>query len=50
MQHSEFRNDTENNTRFVRVLDPKAAEISFVRTTCEGKEALHVSCSQLGEF
>lgn len=45
---SGIRNDTENNTRYVRVLDPKAAEISFVRTTCEKKQALYVSCSNLG--
>lgn len=46
---SEVRNDTEPNTRgYVRVLDPKAAEISFVRTTCEKKQALYVSCSNLG--
>ncbi|XP_055298074.1 uncharacterized protein LOC129566301 [Sitodiplosis mosellana] len=44
---SEVRNDTEPNTRYVRVLDPKAAEISFVRTTCEKKQALYVSCSNL---
>lgn len=43
-----MRNDTELNTRYVRVLDPKAAEISFVRTTCERKQALYVSCANLG--
>lgn len=48
MAFSEVRNDTEANTRYVRVLDPKAAEISFVRTTCEKKQALYVSCVNLG--
>lgn len=50
MAFSEVRNDTEHNTRYVRVLDPKAAEISFVRTTCEKKQALYVSCANLGMF
>lgn len=48
--YSEVRNDTETNTRYVKVLDPRAAEISFVRTTCEKKQALYVSCGNLGKF
>lgn len=48
MTSCEIRNDTESNTRYVRVLDPKAAEISFVRTQCDKKQALHVSCANLG--
>lgn len=48
MISSEVRNDTESNTRYVRVLDPRAAEISFVRTTCEKKQALYVTCANLG--
>lgn len=47
---SEVRNDTEPNTRYVRVLDPKAAEISFVRTSCEKRQALFVSCANLGVY
>lgn len=47
---SEIRNDIEPNTRYVRVLDPKSAEISFVRTSCEKKQALWVSCSNLGMY
>lgn len=47
---SEIRNDTEPNTRYVRVLDPKSAEISFVRTSCAKKQALWVSCSNLGIY
>lgn len=50
MAYSEVRNDTEMNTRYVRVLDPKAAEISFVRTSCEKKQALYVSCANLGSY
>lgn len=50
MQFSEIRNDTEPNTKYVRVLDPKASEISFVRTNCEKKQALYVSCANLGKF
>ncbi|XP_055595404.1 uncharacterized protein LOC129746008 [Uranotaenia lowii] len=44
---SEIRNDTEPNTSYVRVLDPRASEISFVRTTCQTKQSLYVSCGQL---
>lgn len=45
---SEIRNNTEPNTKYVRVLDPRAQEISFVRTDCPKKETLYVSCSNLG--
>lgn len=48
--YSEVRNDTEMNIRYVKVLDPRAAEISFVRTSCEKKQALYVSCGNLGSF
>lgn len=48
--YSEIRNDTEHNVRYVKVLDPRAAEISFVRTSCEKKRALYVSCGNLGSF
>lgn len=44
---SKITNDTENMNNYVRVLDPKAAEISFVRTPCHTKEALYVSCDKL---
>lgn len=47
---SEIRNDTEPNTKYVRVLDPRATEISFVRTDCPKKETLYVSCSNLGKI
>lgn len=48
--YSTIRNDTEHNVRYVKVLDPRAAEISFVRTSCEKKQALYVSCGNLGMF
>lgn len=44
---SEVRNDTEPNTSYVRVLDPRASEISFVRTNCARTGALYVSCKNL---
>lgn len=48
MTQSEVRNDTEGgHNNYVRVLDPRAAEISFVRTTCPKREAFYLGCSQL---
>lgn len=45
---SEVRNDTEQRqNNYVRVLDPRAAEISFVRTTCPNREAFYLSCNHL---
>lgn len=45
---SEVRNDTEaNQHNYVRVLDPRAAEISFVRTGCAKREAFYLGCSHL---
>lgn len=45
---SEIRNDTEGNqNNYVRVLDPRAAEISFVRTGCPKREAFYLACSHL---
>ncbi|KAG4075762.1 hypothetical protein HA402_003588 [Bradysia odoriphaga] len=44
---SEVRNDSEPDTNYVRVLDPRAQEISFVRTACYKKQALFVSCDKL---
>lgn len=45
---AEIRNDTENDQHnYVRVLDPRAAEISFVRTNCARKEAFYLACSHL---
>ncbi|XP_055390020.1 uncharacterized protein LOC129619000 [Condylostylus longicornis] len=43
----EIRNDSEKISDYVRVLDPHAAEISFVRTSCHNKEVLYVTCSDL---
>lgn len=50
LQYSEIRNDTEPNTNYVRVMDPRAEEISFVRTSCLKKQALYVSCENLGNY
>lgn len=48
MTFSEVRNDSElNQNNYVRVLDPRAAEISFVRTNCLKKEAFYMACSNL---
>ncbi|CRL04550.1 CLUMA_CG017622, isoform A [Clunio marinus] len=45
---SEIRNDTEEGQdNYVRVLDPRAAEISFVRTNCQRREAFYLGCSHL---
>lgn len=45
---SELRNDTEDDNRnYVRVLDPRAAEISFVRTDCDKRRALYLECESL---
>uniref|UniRef100_A0A336LL32 CSON010371 protein n=1 Tax=Culicoides sonorensis TaxID=179676 RepID=A0A336LL32_CULSO len=44
---SKITNDTEPNGNYVRVLDPKAHEISFVRTPCKSREVLYVSCENL---
>lgn len=43
----DIRNDTENLKDYVRVLDPHAPEISFIRTTCQNKRVLYVSCGEL---
>lgn len=43
----EIRNDTEPIKDYVRVLDPYAPEISFVRTACRLKQALFVECGHL---
>ncbi|XP_063704852.1 uncharacterized protein LOC134834199 [Culicoides brevitarsis] len=44
---SKITNDTEPNGNYVRVLDPKAHEISFVRTPCNSRQVLYVSCENL---
>lgn len=50
LEFSEVRNDTEPHTNYVRVLDPRAEEISFVRTSCAKKQALYLSCENLGRL
>lgn len=45
---AEIRKDMEENQKdYVRVLDPRAAEISFVRTNCAKREAFYLGCSHL---
>ncbi|XP_058977756.1 uncharacterized protein LOC131802178 isoform X2 [Musca domestica] len=39
--------DTENINDYVRVLDPHAPEISFVRTHCPRRQVLYVGCDEL---
>ncbi|XP_065365129.1 uncharacterized protein LOC135958180 [Calliphora vicina] len=43
----EVQADTENVEDYVRVLDPHAPEISFVRTHCPRREVLYVGCGEL---
>ncbi|KAL5275442.1 hypothetical protein ACFFRR_001360 [Megaselia abdita] len=43
----DVRNDTEGVTDYVRVLDPHAAEISFIRTSCTRRQVLYVKCGEL---
>ncbi|XP_037931965.1 uncharacterized protein LOC119666754 [Teleopsis dalmanni] len=43
----EVRNDTERVEDYVRVLDPHAPEISFIRTHCPAREVLYVGCGEL---
>jgi hypothetical protein len=48
VKFSEIRNDTEDDNRnYVRVLDPRASEISFVRTDCDKRQALFLECESL---
>ncbi|KAJ8918592.1 hypothetical protein NQ315_013097 [Exocentrus adspersus] len=39
--------DIENDVSYVKMKDPTASEISFVRTQCPSKQVLKVSCSEL---
>ncbi|GAB0099413.1 uncharacterized protein DMENIID0001_152690 [Sergentomyia squamirostris] len=45
--HAEVRTDNEPNITYVRVFNPRAPEISFVRTNCRKKLALYVMCDNL---
>lgn len=44
---AEIRDDSELGNSYVRVLDPKAPEISFIRTECKSREVLFVKCMNL---
>ena len=43
----DVQNDTELVHDYVRVLDPHAPEISFIRTHCPKKQVLYVGCGEL---
>lgn len=42
--------DNEENVSYVKMRNPTASEISFIRTRCPSKKVLKVSCSELGEY
>lgn len=41
--------DDEDHISYVKMKNPTASEISFIRTRCPSKKVLKVSCSDLGE-
>ncbi|XP_017870387.1 PREDICTED: uncharacterized protein LOC108618767 [Drosophila arizonae] len=43
----DVQNDTEQLSDYVRVLDPHAPEISFIRTHCPKRQVLYVGCGDL---
>ncbi|XP_043071703.1 uncharacterized protein LOC6564668 [Drosophila grimshawi] len=43
----DVQNDTEKLSDYVRVLDPHAPEISFIRTHCPKRQVLYVGCGGL---
>ncbi|XP_037725052.1 uncharacterized protein LOC119556725 isoform X2 [Drosophila subpulchrella] len=43
----DVQNDTEQLSDYVRVLDPHAPEISFIRTHCPRRQVLYVGCGEL---
>ncbi|XP_067641759.1 uncharacterized protein [Eurosta solidaginis] len=43
----DVRNDNEHVEDYVRVLDPHAPEISFIRTHCQKQQVLYVGCGEL---
>ncbi|KRK06680.1 uncharacterized protein Dyak_GE15774, isoform B [Drosophila yakuba] len=43
----DVQNDTERLNDYVRVLDPHAPEISFIRTHCPRRQVLYVGCGEL---
>lgn len=47
MASMKIESDFEENVSYVRMRNPTAAEISFVRTKCPSKQVLKVSCSDL---
>lgn len=47
MEIFDVQNDTERLNDYVRVLDPHAPEISFIRTHCPRRQVLYVGCGEL---
>lgn len=47
MEIFDVQNDTEKLSDYVRVLDPHAPEISFIRTLCPKRQVLYVGCGDL---
>lgn len=47
MEIFDVQNDTELLSDYVRVLDPHAPEISFIRTHCPRRQVLYVGCGEL---
>lgn len=47
MEIFDVQNDTEELSDYVRVLDPHAPEISFIRTHCPRRQVLYVGCDKL---
>lgn len=41
--------DEEENVSYVKMRNPTASEISFIRTRCPSKKVLKVACSDLGK-
>lgn len=42
-----IKHDGEENIPYVKMKDPTASEITFVRTTCSSRQVLHVGCSDI---
>lgn len=47
MTSVQIKQDDEHNVPYVRMKDPTASEITFVRTSCPSKQVLHVGCSDI---
>lgn len=43
----DIETDEEEDVSYVKMRNPTASEISFIRTRCPSKKVLKVSCSDL---